>query len=174
MIASNYVPEKINEYNIYNDADKLIGATASLDLPEGTMKTSTVSGMGINGEIESPTVGQFEKMEQAINFNTLYSGYMDLQSPLKTVCLTIRAAQQVYDKDGGYVFKGLRVVERGRVKSFKPGKVEKGESMDASVTLELTYLLIEVDGVKVTEIDKLNGVYIVNGEDILAGVKELV
>lgn len=79
--------------------------------------------------------------------------------------LTLRAAQQVYDKTGGYAFKGLRVVEMGRVKSFEPGKVEKGEAMEAKVILELTYLMIEVDGNQLLEVDKLNGVYKVNGED---------
>ena len=30
------------------------------------MQTSTVSGMGVNGEIDSPTLGQFESMEQEV------------------------------------------------------------------------------------------------------------
>ena len=127
--------------------------------------------MGISGEIDSPTIGQFESMEQTINFNTLYSSAMDMLSPLKTVELTIRAAQQVYDKEGGYTFKGLRVVERGRVKNFKPGKVKKSETMDASITIELTYILIEVDGSVMLEIDKLNGVYKTNDTDMLAEVR---
>ena len=95
-------------------------------------------------------------------------------SPLSTVNLTLRAAQQVYDKTGGYNFKGLRVVEIGRVKSFNPGKVEKGEAMEATITLELTYIMIEVDGVQLLEVDKLNGIYKVNGNDMLAGVNSLV
>ena len=127
--------------------------------------------MGISGEIDSPTIGQFESMEQTINFNTLYSSAMDMLSPLKTVELTIRAAQQVYDKEGGYTFKGLRVVERGRVKNFKPGKVKKSETMDASITIELTYILIEVDGSVMLEVDKLNGVYKTNDTDMLAEVR---
>jgi len=95
-------------------------------------------------------------------------------SPLKTVNLTFRAAQQVYDKNGGYTFKGLRVVEMGRVKSFEPGKIEKGESMEAKVTIELTYLLVENDGKKLMEIDKLNGVYIVDDTDMLADIRSLI
>ena len=71
-------------------------------------------------------------------------------------------------------FKGLRVVEMGRVKKFKPGKIEKGESMEATVTIELTYILIENDGVKLVEIDKLNGVFVVNGVDMLAEIRGLV
>lgn len=171
MISNNYIPEKINDANIYLAGDKMIGTTAELELPEVKMKTSTVEGMGISGEIDSPTIGQFESMEQTINFNTLYSSAMDMLSPLKTVELTIRAAQQVYDKEGGYTFKGLRVVERGRVKNFKPGKVKKSETMDASITIELTYILIEVDGSVMLEVDKLNGVYKTNDTDMLAEVR---
>ena len=150
------------------------GVAASVTLPEINMKSSTVSGVGVSGEIDSPTIGQFESMEQEIQFNTLYSSAMDMLSPLSTVNLTFRAAQQVYDKTGGYNFKGLRVVEMGRVKKFNPGKIEKGEAMEATVTLELTYIMVEVDGSVLLEADKLNGVYKVNGVDMLAGVNELI
>ena len=52
--------------------------------------------------------------------------------------------------------------------------VEKGEAMEATVTLELTYLMIEVDGQQLLEVDKLNGIYKVNGTDMLAGVNSLI
>ena len=105
MISSNYIPEKISEYNAYLDGTKMIGVAASVTLPEVNMKTSTVSGVGVNGELDSPTIGQFESMEQEIQFNTLYSSAMDMLSPLSTVNLTLRASQQVYDKQGGYNFQ---------------------------------------------------------------------
>lgn len=41
------------------------------------------------------------------------------------------------------------------------------------MTLELTYLLVENDGSPLLEVDKLNGVYKVNGVDMLAGISEL-
>lgn len=175
MISNNYIPEKINEYNVYLDGNKMIGVAATSTLPEVNMQTSTVSGMGVNGEIDSPTLGQFESMEQEIQFNTLYSSAVDLLNPLKAVNLTFRAAQQVSDKatGGGYAFKSLRIVEMGRVKKVKLGKVEKNNSMEASVTLELTYILVEVDGVTILEIDKLNQVYSVNGVDMLADVRRM-
>jgi hypothetical protein len=173
-VSNNYIPEKINDFNSYLDGTKMIGVAASVDLAEISMKTSTISGMGINGEIDSPDIGQFESMEQEVQFSTLYSSYADMLAPTKTVNLTFRAAQQVYDKTGGYAFKGLRVVEKGRVKKFKPGKLEKGESMEATVTLELTYILIENDGSPLVEIDKLNGIYNVNGVDMLKDIKALI
>ena len=174
MIDNNFVPELINDYNTYLDGDKMIGVAASVTLPALKQKTNTVSGAGINGEIESVSVGQFESMEQEIQFNTLYSSAADALRANQAVNLTFRAAQQIYDKTGGYAFKGLRVVEMGRVKKFNPGKIEKGEAMEATVTLELTYIMVEVDGSVLLEADKLNGVYKVNGVDMLAGVNELI
>ena len=126
MISNNYIPEKINEYNAYLDGTKMIGVAASVTLPEVNMKTSTVSGVGVNGELDSPTIGQFESMEQEIQFNTLYSSAMDMLSPLSTVNLTLRASQQVYDKQGGYNFKGLRVVEIGREVQPRQGGKGRG------------------------------------------------
>lgn len=174
MISNNYIPEKINDANAYLDGTRMIGVAASVDLPEVNMKTGTVEGFGVGGEIDSPTIGQWERFEQEVQFNTLYSSAVDMLNPLTVVNLTFRAAQQVYDKTGGYDFKGLRVVEMGRVKKFKPGKIEKSEGMEATVTLELTYIMIEVDGEQLIEIDKLNGVYKVKGVDMLAKVRSLI
>ena len=173
-ISSNYVPEKINDANLYLDGNIMIGTGASLDLPAVKQKTSTITGAGISGEIDSPNIGQFESMEQTVGFNVLYSSATDMLKANSNVNLTIRAAQQVYDKSGGYDFKGLRVVERGRIKSAELGKVEAGSPMDSKVTIELTYLLVEVAGEEVLCIDKLNHVYRINGEDQLAEINALI
>lgn len=173
MISNNYIPEKVNDYNVYQDGNKMIGLAAEVELPSIKMKTSTIEGVGVGGEIDSPTIGQFESLEAKLKFNTLYSSATDLMNPLNTVNLTLRAAQQVYDKTGGYAFKGLRIVMGGRVKEFNPGTAKKGDAMDAETTLELTYYMIEVDGEQVVEVDKLNGVYKVNGSDMLAGIAAL-
>ena len=60
------------------------------------------------------------------------------------------------------------------VRKAQPGgTVKKGDAMGAETTLELTYYMIEVDGEQVVEVDKLNGVYKVNGSDMLAGIAAL-
>mgnify|MGYP002975857397 FL=1 len=45
--------------------------------------------------------------------------------------------------------------------------------MDTAITLTTLYILIEVDGKTVVELDKLNEVYKVNGVDVLAKIKEM-
>ena len=68
---------------------------------------------------------------------------------------------------------GMRVVYRGRCKKISLGTVKQGGPMDSSITIELTYILIEMDGKKKIELDKVNGVFKVNGVDLLAKVKKL-
>ena len=46
--------------------------------------------------------------------------------------------------------------------------------MEAAVTIELTYIMIEVDGEQLIEIDKLNGVYKRRGVDMLANIRSLI
>ena len=46
--------------------------------------------------------------------------------------------------------------------------------MDSSVTLSLSYYKIVIDGTTMLEIDKLNGVYIVNGKGICRKMPEYV
>ena len=53
------------------------------------------------------------------------------------------------------------------------GTVKQGGPMDSSITLELTYILVEMDGKKKIELDKINGTFKVNNVDLLAKVKKL-
>ena len=70
-------------------------------------------------------------------------------------------------------YSQMSVAVRGLVKTFTPGSVKAGAKMESSVTLSLSYYKIVIDGTTMLEIDKLNGVYIVNGEDILKEVRNM-
>lgn len=61
---------------------------------------------------------------------------------------------------------------RGKLKSFKPGVLKQGGLMNASITLELHYILIEIDGETQLELDKLNSVYRVGGKDIMEEMRK--
>ena len=88
--------------------------------------------------------------------------------------LTLRASQQVYDKQGGYNFKGLRVVEIGAREEVQPRQGGKGRGHGGHRDAGADHLMIEVDGQQLLEVDKLNGIYKVNGTDMLAGVNSLI
>ena len=172
-ISSNLVPQVVNNYNAYTGDDKMIGLADEVTLPKIKNKTTTVNGMGIGG-VDSPVPGQFESMEATLTWNTLYSHATKMLHPGRSVQITLRAAMQNEDKDGGYTYKGLRIVLGGKPKELDPGKLKRASTMDSSTTLEVTRYLVEIDGVTVIDIDKYAGRYYVDGEDILAEVNALI
>lgn len=167
------IPEKINDFNVYDDGDKLLGISDEVTLPEINELTSEISGPGLLGPIDSPTVGKFENMEMEVPFRTLYKSAFQLMKTLSSVHLTLRGAVQVSDGEGNVYFKGMRIVVRGKKKSLVPGKFKQGEGTGASVKFSLTYLMIELDGRQELEIDKLNSIYRVGGIDMLAAIRAM-
>ncbi len=173
-MATYKIPEKINAFNVYKQGNKLVGLSDEIKLPDFESLTETISGAGILGEIDSPTVGLFSGMEMEIPFRQLTKSIADLMNPLKGVDLTLRGSSQVTDSAGNVSFEGIRVVVRGRNKSLTGGKFKQGAGTGSSVKLELTYCKIEIAGKDIIELDKLNCVYKVNGVDILSKVRSLI
>ena len=167
------IPTKVNRYNVYNRGNRLLGMGDELTLPSFEASTETVSGAGILGEIDDPTVGYFGNQEMEIPFRILDNEATDMLDMTKAVQLEIRGAAQTTNSEGDIEYQGVRVVVRGRSNKFTPGKLKAGNPMDTSITLSILYILIELDGVSVLELDKLNEVFKINGNDILAKVKEL-
>ena len=173
-ISSSLVPQVVNNYNAYTGDDKMIGLADEVTLPKIKNKTTTVNGMGIGGDVDSPVPGQFESMEATLTWNTLDSHATKMLHPGRSAQITLRAAMQNEDKNGGYTYKGLRIVLGGKPKELDPGKLKRASTMDSSTTLEVTRYLVEIDGVTVIDIDKYAGRYYVDGEDILAEVNALI
>lgn len=169
----NTIPTKINKYNVYNAGNRLLGMGDEMSLPDFEPSSETVSGAGILGEIDDPTIGYFGNQELEIPFRVLDREAMDMMDMTKAVQLEIRGAQQTTNSEGDIEFRPMRVVVRGRGGKFAPGKVKAGSPMDTKATLTVLYILIELDGKPVLELDKMNEVYKVNGVDVLAAVKEM-
>ena len=87
-MANGIIPDKLHDFNVYSNANKLIGISGEVKLPELAAMSETLSGPGIMGEIDSPTPGFFSGMEQEIPFRTLYEDMFSLMSPLDAVDIT--------------------------------------------------------------------------------------
>ena len=53
------IPTKINKYNVYNQGNRLLGTGDEVTLPSFEASSETVSGAGVLGEFDDPTVGYF-------------------------------------------------------------------------------------------------------------------
>ena len=167
------IPSKINSYNVYNDAERLIGVGDEVTLPDFEAMAETSSGAGILGELYDPTVGHFSNMEMEIPFRVLDREATDMLDMTKAVRLTLRAAQQALTVEGDTEFRSMRVVVRGKSATLAMGSVQNANPMESSVTLNVSYILIEVDGTTLVELDKINPTFKVNGVDLLQKVREM-
>ena len=167
------IPSKINSYNVYNDAERLIGVGDEVTLPDFEAMAETISGAGILGELDDPTVGHFSNMEMEIPFRVLDREATDMLDMTKAVRLTLRAAQQALTVEGDTEFRSMRVVVRGKSATLAMGSVQNANPMESSVTLNVSYIRIEVDGTTLVELDKINPTFKVNGVDLLQKVREM-
>lgn len=173
MILKKNIPDKIVNFNLYKEGKNLVGVGDEVSLPSFEPMTSTLSGAGILGEIETATLGYYGSQDMEIPFRMTDEDYFLALSPLEPLDLTIRGAAQRIKGDSGLEQVGVRAVMRGLFKGMEFGKVKAGEPMEAKIKIEITYYLFELDGQKRIELDKLNSVYKVNGKDVLEKVRKL-
>lgn len=167
------IPSKINMFNLYRDGNTLAGISGEVTLPDFEAISETISGPGILGEIDDPTIGHFGSQEIEIPFRAYTEDAFSMMNPGSNVNITLRGSIQVTTPGGGVDYVGMRVVVRGKCKSFTGGTVKQGGAMSNAVKLELTYIRIDLNGRNKVELDKLNSVFKLNGVDILAKARAL-
>ena len=167
-------PEVINNFNVYNDANRIVGTTGEISLPDIQAVTATISGAGILGEYNTAVVGMFQSMAPEIPFRMIDKDFFMMLNTGEQSKITLRSSVQQRNRETGGTLstQAMRVVYRGHPTAAKLGTVKQGELMNASITLELTYILIEFGGTVMLELDKLNSIYKVNGVDLLADIRK--
>ena len=165
MIQTQY--DKMAAFILRESGEIEVGV-ADITLP----MSDTVSGAGIAGEIETPTMGQLSSMEFGINWRTINKSLIKLAAP-NFHSLEFRGAQQVLDKEHEELtIEDVRVVVRGLPKETDLGKGQTAAKTDSSTTLECTYLKVDIAGDTVVEIDKLNGICNIDGTDYWSAIRK--
>lgn len=167
-------PEVINNFNVYNDANRVVGTTGEINLAEIQAITATVSGAGILGEYNTAVIGMFQSMAQEIPFRMVDKDYFGMLNTGEQSKIVLRSSVQQRNRETGGTLstQAMRLVYRGHPTAAKFGTVKQGDMMNASITLELTYILVEIGGMVMMELDKLNSIYKVNGKDLMADIRK--
>lgn len=172
-MANRTIPARLNNFNIYGRGNKALGV-ATVTLPSLEAMSDTLTGAGLLGEIDLPTLGHFGSTEVEMEWNTISSEAAAF-SPGVNEDLTFRGAMQLADGATGQIdHVGVRVVVRGIGKNWDLGSAEVGAATGTTTTIEALYIKIVIDGKDVLELDKLNNVYKVNGKDLMAKINSLI
>lgn len=167
------IPEVINNYNVYNDkANKLIGISGEVELPELEAITDTIEAAGVLGEVEDAVTGQFSSAKIKIPFSNLYTDLFSLMDTTKPPQLTLRGSMQVMDSStGGTDYVPVKIVVRGKATNSSLGKLSKGKKGEPEIEMEILYLKVMINNKTTLELDKLNFKFVLNGKDMLTKIR---
>ncbi|MBM7580008.1 phage major tail tube protein [Jeotgalibacillus terrae] len=168
------IPEKVWNFKAYDDTDELIGITGEITLPNLEAMSETVSGAGIMGEYESTNPGHFGSLTIELPFKSLSQKNFSLMKSTGRP-IVLRAAQQSYDSTAGRIMhRPLKITLKGQPKSLTLGKLSPGAATETTNVMEVLYIKIEENNTVLLELDKLNYVFILDGEDMLKDLTKMI
>lgn len=169
------LPGVVNSYNVYKEANKLIGMSGEIELPELEAITDTLEGAGVLGEIDIPVTGQFSSIKIKIKFTVLQEDLFDLMDTTDPTQLTLRGAMQGLDQNTSRAeYYPVKIVLRGKATTTSLGKLEKGKKGEPEIELEVLYIKILINNKTRLELDKLNSKFVLNGVDMLAKIRSMI
>ena len=165
------VQEANINYEVYADGDRALGS-ASVDLPDIDFITEEISGAGIAGKIDVGILGHIENLETTIHWRTIFEKPLYLMKQ-RTVMLSLRGAMQRYNAATG-VRRAVpvRIDLRVAPTSLKLGSLEPAAQTDTESTFTADYIKVTENNSVVFEHDKFNYIFVVDGVDILAEVRD--
>ena len=160
------VDELVVNYAIYEDATEYLGTT-EVTLPDLEYMSEELSGAGIAGAIEEIITGHLNAMTTTFNFRTVTAAAVKLMEP-RVHKIDLRVAQQQMNMR----INAVKHIMRVKPKKTALGKVAAASTADVSGEYAVSYYAMYMGGEKVTEIDPLNFICIINGKDYLAEVRK--
>ena len=163
--------EQTVAYRIYHQGRDLLGV-ASIEMPNIQYLNESITGSGIAGEIDNPTIGLTQSLTCKLSFTATNPETYNIMDWTRTALYECYLALQVSD-DATSVRSSVpeRINLLGRTKTFNLGTREQGKKHGNEVELEITRLETYMDGQEKLLIDKLNFIHRVNGTDLLGAVR---
>lgn len=164
-----YRPGLIKDAIVRKDGtDELVGL-ATVTLPDVQNKVETVSGLGVT-EYEHVLDTAFDAMSLVLKFTGMTK--VVNFSKGKTVSLIIKIASSgLNDETHEEEMQVSTISIKGRVKKRTGGEVGVATKNEPEVEIALTYYKYQIEDEVIAEIDTLNKIAILDGEDLRAPLK---
>lgn len=160
--------KKITNANVYVNGASLLGKVSEATMPDITMKQIDHAPLGQHG-VSSLPVG-FDKIEMTLKWTSFYNDVIaTMADGYNGLIGQLRSSQETYDADGTRSAEEAFVYFfRGRPINLPTGSFKQHENAEGETKVALDYIKLEIAGATQFEIDVINNIYIVNGEDKLA------
>ena len=167
------LPKKLKNMNLFNDGVSYVGQCPSVTLPKLSRKLEAFRAGGMDG----PVKVDLGHGDDGIQFDWTMGGWdltlLRQYGMVKADGVMLRWAGSIQRDDTGEV-SAVEVVARGRHEEIDFGDAKPGEDTEQKITTVCTYYKLSIDGNVEIEIDLLNFVFTVNGEDRLAEQRKAI
>ncbi|MFL9993057.1 phage major tail tube protein [Paraburkholderia sediminicola] len=165
------LPKTLKSFNVFNAGNNHIGLVEELTLPKLTRKTEDWRGGGMGGSIK------LDFGQEAITLDATYGGIM--RGILEQYGVTKHDGVQVrfagaYRSEDADRPDAIEIVVRGRHTEIDMGTAKAGDKGTFKVSTACSYYKLTFNGQTVIEIDLINMIEIVNGQDLLADIRNAI
>lgn len=158
---------RLTNCNIYMDGNSLLGRAEEINLPEIKSKMAEHKALGMIGAIETPS--GFEKLEGKIKWSALYPAVLlKAANPFSSVQLQVRGSLETYGQTGRTEQKPVVVSLTLTFKKFPAGNFKQHDNVEAETDFACSYMKQTIGGQDIVEIDVLENIYKVGGQDLMA------
>lgn len=162
--------DRLVGFTVFKDGVRKMGL-ADITLPDIEYMTESLKGSGVGGEVDLINPGNISAMTATFNWRTINDDLLVLAQPITHQLECLGAVEQYDAGSGEYVTKQAAVTMRVTPKKVSLGKFENNATTDSSNEFSVVYLKVKFDGVTAVEIDPLNYIFNIGGNDFLATVR---
>ncbi|MBR8114442.1 phage major tail tube protein [Burkholderia cenocepacia] len=165
------LPKKLKNFNLFHNGENFAGQIAEVTLPKLTRKMEAYRGGGMNGPVD------IDQGQEGIVLEWTAGGFM------RSVCaqygitkidgVQLRFAGGYRSEDSAK-HDAIEITVRGRHKEIDMGNAKPGDDTAFKVSTTCTYYKLTVNGETIIEIDLINMVEVVNGDDLLTDLRSKI
>ena len=162
------LPRKLKNFALFVDGENYMGEVPEVTLPTLTRQMDDYRGGGMN----MPVALDFgmEGMEAEIKAAGWFAGLLATWGTPRADGAMLRFAGALQPDDTGAV-TACEAVLRGRFSEFDPGSAKAGDPTEQTYKMAVSYYKLTLDGQVLFEIDAINMIEVVNGEDRMQQVR---
>lgn len=158
---------KVFDANIFINNASTHGQASEVTCPDLSAVMTEYKAMGMIGTAEF--FNGFEKMESTIKWTYPNNSVQKAcANPMVPIDFMVRSSKAEYDNTGILSEKPIVIYMRGYSKKHPGGTFKTKEDTELETTLSILYYKLEIDGEEIVELDVMNNIYKVGGEDLTA------
>ncbi|OKH88094.1 phage major tail tube protein [Thalassospira sp. TSL5-1] len=164
------LPKSIKNFNVFIDGVGYAGKAEEVVTPALERVTESYRGGAMLGEVELDLGIEAMKIEFTLaEFSTDVIKQFGI-ADASGIGVRLLAAAKADDADS--TVDAIEISVRGRFKKSDMGSLKAGEMAKMKVEMPITYLTYSVNGDVIVEIDMINGIEKINGEDRQAKLRQ--